>query len=171
MADVGVDFTATITDGLLTPAKVAAYLSVPDSTSLATLIAELDTWAGAIDACVDGALSDVRAAVIPLSPPAGLKGPTGATWLASRVEQTGILNFSATGSDRRYGQALPSVRNTAIVSGKLNLSDAQIAALITLLTNPANLYTNRALQQLEAALDAFISFRQRAYLAKTSFEI
>lgn len=169
MANVPLHFSAAVRDGLQTAAPLTSYLLVPDSTSLATLIGDLGTWATTIDACIDGAIVDLSARLTPALP-AGLKAATGATWLASRVEQTGVLNFSASGSDRRYGQALPSLSNAVIAGGKIDLSNTAIVALVSLLTNPANDFTNAQSQTLEAALDALISFRQRADLRKTSFE-
>ncbi|HLJ82332.1 MAG TPA: hypothetical protein VKT52_12645 [Ktedonobacterales bacterium] len=169
MANVPLHFSAAVRDGLLTAAPITSYLLVPDSTTLAALVGDLGTWASAVDACIDGAIIDVSARLTP-DLPAGLKAATGATWLASRVEQTGAINFSATGSDRRYAQPLVSLSNSVIAGGKIDLSNAAIVALVSLLTNPANDFTNQQSQALEAALDALISFRQRAGLPKTSFE-
>lgn len=170
MANVPLHFTASLRDGLDTLAKITSYLLVPDSSGIAQVMTDLATWAAAVDACIDGAIVEVAARFSP-SLPGGLKGATGATWQASRVEQTSTINFSGTGSDRRWGQALPSLRNTAIASGKINLSDTAIVALVTLLTDPANHFTNSENQALEAAVDAIISFRQRAQLPRTSFEV
>jgi hypothetical protein len=169
VANVPLRFTAVVRDGLLTAAPLTSYLLVPDSTSLATLVGDLGTWATDMDACIDGAIIDVSARLTPALP-AGLKAATGATWLASRVEQTGILNFSATGSDRRYGQALPSLSNAAIVAGKIDLTNASIVALVSLLTTGANDFTNQESQALGVAIDALISFRKRIDLRKSSFE-
>ncbi len=103
--------------------------------------------------------------------PGGLKAATGATWLASRIGQTGVLSFSATGTDRRYGQALPALANATIVGGQLDMTNAAIAALITLLLNPTGYFTNPQNQSLEAALDALLSFRQYALLARRSTRV
>jgi hypothetical protein len=98
------------------------------------------------------------------------KAPTGATFVASRVEQTGVLNFSNTATSRRYGQALPSIRSNLLTAGKIDLKDAALAALVALLTSGP--FTNAAQQVLAALVDAIIAFRKRRkQLQRTSFEL
>lgn len=159
MTDLPVQFSGTVVDGMLIPANVLSYLALPDTVTLAQLQSALGVWASAIDGTIDGAFSQVFATLAPTLP-GGLKGATGATWLASRVGQTGVLVFSATGSSRRFAEALPSLSSATISGGQLDITNAAIQALITLLLNPTGYFTNPQQQSLEAALDALISFRE-----------
>jgi hypothetical protein len=169
MANISCRFVAVARDGLLVSAPITSYLLVPDTTSVSSLVSSLSTWSTTVDACIDAAITDVSARLVPPLP-AGLKAPTGATWESSRVEQTGVINFSAAGSSHRYGQALPSISNGAISSGKINLTNTAIQSLIALCSNPANNFTNAESQALGGAIDALLSFRKRADLRKTSYE-
>lgn len=170
MATVEIRFQGVLIDGLQTPASVISYLAIPDSHGLAATVAGAQVWAQAIDGVVAGAFTDLSAQlIVPL--PGGIKAPTGATWAASRVEQTGVFTFSATGTDRRYGFTVPSISNAVLLAGKPDLANAAIIALIDLLLNPTDLFTNPQLQVLEAALDALLSFREYAQLRKRSLRV
>lgn len=169
MANVPLHFSATIRDGLGTEATTTAYLNPADTTTLAVLVGDLGTWLSDLDAVTDGLIRASRIEIVPALP-GGLKTSTGATFAASRVEQTGVLNFSATGTSRKEGMVIPAISNSAIVAGKVDLTNAAITALITLLTSGP--YTNPYNQALVALLDAILSFRKkRKQLQRSSFEV
>src|SRR5579872_817764 len=169
MANIPLHFSATIRDGLGTEATTQAYLNVPDSTALSALVGDLGTWLTDLDAVTDGLIRGTRIEITPALP-GGLKTSTGATFQASRVEQTAVLNFSATGTARKEGFSIPAVSNSAIVAGKVDLANTAIQALITLLSG--GLYTNPYNQALVALLDAILSFRKkRKQLQRSSFEV
>jgi hypothetical protein len=168
MANLQVQYRGEVQDGIGTHANVISYLLLPDTATLAQTASALGVWTRAVDGCVDGIFTSVGAVILPALP-AGLKAGTGATWLASRVQQTGIIDFSATGTSRRYGQALPSFSSAAIVGGQFDLSNAAVQALIALLLNPTGFFTNTQQQVLEAALDALLSFRKHSYLQQRSY--
>jgi hypothetical protein len=70
--------------------------------------------------------------------------------------------------------AIPSVKDSAISAGKLNLADASIAALVTLITTATGTqaFANTANQALTTFADALLSFRKRRkQLSKSSFEV
>jgi hypothetical protein len=167
MAKYTVQLRGMVLDGLLIPGTVTSYLYLDDTVTLAQAVAALGVWAAAVDGTIDGAFEQVLATITP-SLPGGLKAATGATWAASRMMQTGVIDFSATGTTRRYGQSLPSLASSAVVAGQLNMADANIAALIALLTNPTDLFVNPTNQALEAALDGSLSFRKYPLLGLTS---
>ena len=169
MADVPLNFSATVVDGLGTEASTLAYLNMADTTTLATLITDLAAWVAAVDATIDGAIISNHIRIVP--PVTGThKSPTGPTFVASRVEQTAVLNFSNATTSRKYGQVLPSVRSDLLTAGKIDLTDTAIAALIALLTSGA--FTNAASQALAALVDAIIAFRKRRkQLSRTSFKL
>jgi len=169
MANIPLNFSATVVDGLSTEASTLAYAEYADTTTLADVITDLNSWVADVDACIDGA---IKANHIRITPAVlgTHKSPTGATFVASRVEQTAVLNFANGTTSRKYGQALPSVRSDLLTAGKIDLTDAAISALITLLTSGA--FTNAAQQALTALVDAIIAFRKRRkQLSRTSFEI
>lgn len=167
MANIPVQFRGTLVDGMVLPGSVVSYLNLPDTATLAQLQSAAGVWAAALDPCMDVAFTALSAAIVP-SLPGGLKGATGATWLASRMAQTGTITFSATGTSRRYGQAIPGLANATISGGQLDMANAAIAALIALLLNPTGFFTNPQNESLVAALDALLSFRQYANLGERS---
>lgn len=167
MANLEVQYRGELVDGLDVHGNVVSYLSLPDTATLAQTSSALGVWAAAVDGCVDGAFTGVSATIVPPLP-GGLKAATGATWMASRIFQTGIIDFSATGTSRRYGQALPSFSSALVVGGQFNIAAAAVQALITLLLNPTGFFTNTQQQSLEAALDALLSFRKHPYLRQRS---
>lgn len=167
MADLEVQYRGQLVDGAMVNGIVVSYLALPDTATLAQTSSALGIWAAAVDGCIDGAFQGVSATIVPPLP-GGLKGATGATWMASRMGQTGIIDFSATGTSRRYGQALPSFSNAAIRNGQFDLTNAAVQALIALLLNPTGFFTNQEQQSLEAALDALLSFRKRFGVAESS---
>lgn len=159
MGNVGVNYSGALVDGLELPVKVTSPLSLPDTATLAQAISGLGVWAAAIDGVTDGAFTQVWATIQPTLP-GGLKAATGATWAASDITKTGIIDFSATGTSRRWGQAIPTLADAVIVGGKIDITNAAIVALVDLLLNPTGFFTNDDQQSLEAALDALISFRK-----------
>ncbi len=160
MANVSIVHSASIEDGLGRRKTTEAYGNIIDTTTLAALAAAQGTWLSDLDGIIDGAIVANRVTIKP-APPGGLKVvSTGATFLASRVSQTGVFRFSATGTSRRWGQAIPTLADAVIVNGKIDVTNAAIVALVDLLLNPTGFFTNADNQSLEAALDALISFRK-----------
>lgn len=159
MGNLAVQFSGTIIDGMVIPGNVVGYISLPDTSTLLNLQAALGVWAQAVDGCIDGAFTEVFATLTPTLP-GGLKAATGATWLASRIAQTGNIIFSASGTTRRYGQALPSAANATIANDQLDITNAAIQALITLMLNPTVPFSNVQSESLVAALDALLTFRE-----------
>lgn len=163
MTNLPLQFEGTIVDGQSIPGQVVAYVTLPEDSTLLNLQAAMGVWAQAVDACVDGAFTQVVASLVP-GLPGGLKGATGATWASSRIAQTGIITFSASGTTRRYGQALPSLSNSTIAMNTLDITNTAIQALIDLMVNPTVPFANSSNESLVAALDALLSFRQHSLL-------
>jgi len=170
MPNVPVEYNGLVLDGQQTTALVTSNLNLPDSSTLAQVVAAQGVWAQAVDGVLDAAFTGVYAVVNPPLP-GGLKAATGATWMASLVENTGIIDFSATGTSRRWGQALPGFKMALVVNGKVDVANAAIVALVDLLTNPTGIFTNADQQSLEAALDALLSFRKRAFSRQRSTKL
>lgn len=173
MANIPGHFSASVVDGLGTEASTVAYFNVPEAATLTQLTGALTTWVLDVDAAIDGAILRNHIQITP-AVTSGVKAPTGATFAASRVEQTGVLNFSNSVSPHRFGLAIPSISDSLITSGKIDLTAGAITTLISLLTAAVagGNYTNNAQQNLVALIDALLSFRKRRkQLSKSSFEV
>lgn len=168
MANVQLNFSATVIDGLGTEASTLAYAEYVDTTTLATLATDLAAWVALVDNCIDGAIKSNHIRITP--PVTGThKAPSGGTFVASRVEQTAVLNFSNATTSKKYGQVLPSVRSDLLTTGKIDLTDTALGLLITLLTSGP--FTNAAAQALVALIDAIVAFRKRRkQLQRTSLD-
>lgn len=91
----------------------------------------------------------------------------------SRVEQTGLFNFTNATTKYKFGVALPSIANDSIVSGKINLADTDVIALLDALIGSwtGGVFTNVGQYALTALADALLSFRKRGQsLRRTSME-
>lgn len=157
MANVGVVFSASIVDGLGRRKTTEAYGNLVDTTTLATLAAAQGTWLSDLDAITDGAIVDNRVLIRP-APPGGLKTVgTGATFMASRVAQTGVFRFSATGSSHSWSSDVPSLSNATIAGDSINPANAGVIAYVALLDGGA--YTNPENQTLLALEATKITYR------------
>jgi len=85
------------------------------------------------------------------------------------IEQTGLFNFNATGSARRWALAVPGLSNGVLIGDRIDLSNVEVAALITDFSGGE--FTNDHYQGLTTLADAFVSFRKdRKQLQRASFE-
>jgi hypothetical protein len=123
-----------------------------------------------VDGVTDGAFSQLQLTLTPPLP-TGLKPATGATWAASRMAQTGVFDFTVTGTSQIYGFAVPSLSDSVLLSNKIDNANAAIIALTDLLLNPTGFFTNAQLQSLEAVRDTLVAFRKRAMQPERSLEI
>ena len=162
-------FTATVQDGLGTKASAIVYTGTEDTALVSAFDTQFEAWIAALDAATDGIIVDSS---IVLKPEVtGLKSDfTTADFLESRVEQTAVLNMRNAANSRRFGVAIPAVIDAGVVHGKVDLTNAAIAAMITLLHGGA--YTNLFGQVLTALVDSILSFRERRrQLGRSSYEI
>jgi len=158
-----VRFSATILDQLNVQALSQAYALIDPTASFDTITAIWQSWLADLEACTDGQIIASAYHVYPALP-GGLKT---APVAGSRVEQVGILNFSATGTTHRWGHLIPALSNgsTVISGGKIVLTEGDPADVLEdLLTGGGSAslqWTNEQQQSLIALLDALIAFRQR----------
>ena len=159
----------TVVDGLGTKANTDFYIALDDSKTLAAMVTDAQALCVAVDATLDAKVTGCRITVD--YQPSGMKAnPTS----ASRVEQTGLINFSNDSTSRKQGVVLPGLKNAAIVGGKINLADTAVAALIAFIkaSGTSGTWANFAFQTLVDVLDAILSFRKhRKSLSRTSFEL
>jgi hypothetical protein len=160
----------TIQDELGTKASETFYALVDPASTVTQLAAEWQALASLIAAVSDGGIPRGSIALLevptaPITPAAG-----------SRVEQTGLFNFSNNVTPHRFGEAVPALKDSVIVGGKINLADTGVAALVAALATTFNgglgVFTTNNAQALVALVDAVLSFRKRRrQLSRSSFEL
>lgn len=170
---LAVRMEATIIDELGVQAETSVYALVDPSASFTTITALLNTWLADLDACTDGQIIGSELEVLPALP-GGLKTSPVAL---SRVEQTGILAFTATGDIHQWATAIPALSSdpTVIAGGKIVLTPgapAQVLAALLAGGGTASLaWTNAVNQALSAFTSALISFRKYNFqLARQTYE-
>lgn len=166
--------SATIKDSWGLEASTAGYATLPvDTSTVANLVTDWSAWVSALDAITDGYISRSDIVITPALP-GGIKSSANA---GSRVEQTGLLGFSATGTTKRYSFPVPALSNGAsVLSGDRLLLTAgfPVPSFDTILTSAgvALKWANEHNQEIVAFLDAIISFRKkRKQLQRSSYEI
>jgi len=166
-------FEATVLDELNVKATANAYVLVDPTASFSTIITQLNTWLSNLDACTDGEIIGVEMEVVPALP-GGLKPSPLA---GSRVEQTGLLTFNATGSTHLWSFPIPALSNgsTVLSGGKIVLTPGSPAnVLYTLLAGGGTAaleWTNNAQQAITAFASALLSFRDHTrQLSRITYE-
>jgi hypothetical protein len=160
----------SVTDELGTEASIAEYAMVDPAMTVGQLAA---AWAAqeVLLAAILGAGIQRGSANLLLLPAGGAVAPAA----GSRVEQTGVFNFGNGITAHRFGIALAGLAESAIVGGKIDLTeggpvDLWADSLVAAITG-GGVYTNTATQTLTALVDAFLSFRKRRRLDRTSREL
>src|ERR1035437_2714728 len=158
-----IQISARIRDAWGTVANTLIYGQMDSTEELTSVEALAQDVLGALDGCTDGVILDAR-----ITLPVVLTGVKTAATAGSRVEQTGLLGFSATGSPRRFTLAIPSVRNdvTVMNADRIILTiGAPINLLVTHLLNPAGNMTfdgtNEHNQILIDLHDASVGYRKK----------
>jgi len=167
--DTEVRFSATILDAMGVTATSVAYLQADSTGTGASLVGAAQTWATDLDAVTAGKITELRVTIL-AALPGGLKANPVA---GSEVEKTGVLNFTADESPHRFGFIIPAIKAGAIAAGRIDLSNADVRALVNLLTAATGTtqYANAANQIITGFADALLSFRKhRKQLARKSFE-
>jgi hypothetical protein len=169
---LAIRFQAKLRDALNVEGLATAYAQIDPTTTFSDIIGQFASWLADLDALTDGQITGTWISALPALPD-GLKTAPVDT---SRVEQVGILNFTATGTSRRWGEAIPalSVGSTVQVGGKIVLAGGNPAAILAgLMTTPTSTlaYSNEGGQLLASLRDALISFRSyRGQLASATYE-
>ncbi len=115
MANVSTHYSATVLDSFGVKRSTDVYLNIVDTTTLAALAAGAGTWLTDLDAITDGEIVGAQIIIKPALP-GGLKtGPATGSYNA----KTGQVTFSATGTTKLWGQAVPALAASAISSGKV----------------------------------------------------
>ena len=164
MATVQMVFSAHVVDDNGRSRSTQAYYSRADTATLADIINALEGFGSGVQNISDGLVDRLSASIIDTA-----WVPTAVNSGGAPIEQTGVLNFNATGSPRRWGLAIPAYSNQRLTGDRIDLGDADVALTIAVLTSGN--YTNDHYQTLTTFADALVSFRRdRKQLQRASFE-
>lgn len=158
MALAQVRFSHRIRDEEGIEASYTSYGTVDDASTVAAVLTDMDDLGQALDLVTGGVITNAEVHFQALC--TGCKGaPVAGDW----VEKTANFNFGNVANPKRFGEALPALRQSKIVGGVINLADADVAALISIYATgtAVTTYTTAVWQALTALRDAFISFRKR----------
>jgi hypothetical protein len=173
-----VRFAALVVDQLGVEAVASTYAMVDPTAAITEIDAFWEDWVVALDACLDGQITESRWEVLPALP-GGIKNSPVAL---SRCTQTGVLVFLAGEDVNPWGVDLPALSNSGTVitfaSGrpKINLTPGDpVPLLITLLTTTGSSVLEFANDSQWLPLvfqDSLISFRQRGeQTARRTYQI
>jgi hypothetical protein len=168
--DTYVLFSYTIQDrfGTKTTTQVPGYVEASTMT-VAGLKTEWTTVGTDIDAISDAMLIGGRVNVV-FPADGAWKDTPGAD---SFDERTGVFNFFNDATKYKFGIKIPSISNAVLANGKIDLSNADVAALIAALVTvfTHGEFVNPGLHTLVALADAFLAARKyRKQLDRSSFE-
>ena len=133
-----VNFSARLLDGDNVSSTALAYVSQSGAETLSELITALNTWLADLDTITDAVITETRLLIVP-GTPGGLKTQTTATttWDASSVQKTGQFLFSNVNSVGNWGFSVPAIAQSLISGGKIDNSNANVAAILNLMaTSP-----------------------------------
>ena len=150
-----------ITDVAQVQAIATAYAMIDPTASFDDITAFLNSWLLALEACTDGQIISADLTALPALPD-GLKS---APVSGSQVEQTGVINFLATGSTHRFAALVPALSNsgTVISGGKIVLTGgAPVPSLVGVLLGGSGplLWSNTNSQPLASLKDTLLTFRE-----------
>jgi hypothetical protein len=164
---------ATILDDLNCKATSSAYALVDPTASFADVLSVQNTWLADLDACTDGQIISTELEVVPALPD-GLKS---APVAGSRIEQSGVLDFNATGDGHLWGFLVPAISNsdTVLLAGRpVITTGAPLNTLFSLLAGGGTTtlaWTNATSQILAGFAHCFLGIRTYPrQLARATFE-
>jgi hypothetical protein len=169
MANINSLVSLHIVDELGVKSTMPIWLVGADTQTLAQLVTAAQNIATDTDAIIGGQVFKITGAVsVPL--PSGIKSTPAAN---SRVEQTGLFNFSQSGSPYKYGVDVPSIKDSVLAGGRINLADTAVTTWVGLLTAAIGAFTpeSTALRAIVGLVDALLTFRKhRKQLDRVSYE-
>lgn len=161
--------SATLVDSWGIEASAPAYGLADGAQTLASVVAAANEYFAALDGASDAMIRRTRIEIVPALP-TGVKTAAAA---GAKVEQTGLFNFDAAGTSKRYALAVPAISDGEMVGDRLTLGAGGIAVLIAVLTTvyTALVWCNDHSQEITKFVDALVSFRKkRKQLQRSSFE-
>ncbi len=149
----------SLVDELGIDATCQLFTFIDPASTVTQLLTEYAATSLLLDAITGAKIKDGRF-VLNFAPDGGVKGSPAA---GSRVEQTGVFDFSNVSNSRIWGNAIPALANSKIVSGRINDADSDVIAWVANLLASFSVghYTNPQDIHLSGVVDTFISFRKR----------
>jgi len=162
VATIQMVFSAHVVDDSGRSRSCHAYVARSDTTTLASLIASLESFGDNIANLSDGRVDRITLHVVDTAWTPEKLNTGGAP-----IEQTGLINFSATGTSKRWALAIPAFTNIRLIGNRPDPTYIEfIAAALT-----SGNYTNDHGQPLDTWLDAFLSIRKdRKQLQRSSLQ-
>ena len=162
MATIQMVFSAHVVDDNGRSRSCHAYQARADTTTLATLLASLESFGDNIANLSDGRVDRLSVHIADTNWTPEKLNSGGAP-----IEQTGLINFSATGTSKRWALAIPAFTNARLIGDRIDPTYVEfIAAALT-----SGNYTNDHGQLLSAWEDALLSIRRdRKQLQRASLQ-
>lgn len=158
----------TIQDAEGVETSHSIYVNGPSSGLLSDLQAYAAAYATVLDGVTDGVI--VRGRIdVPMSGLSGLKTTAG----PNDVEKTGLFNFGNSSTRYKIPVDVPAIAQAVITAGRIDLSNANVAAWITFLETASSTISavSKFLAVLQNVVDALLTFRKhRKQLIRRSFE-
>jgi hypothetical protein len=174
MADLFSQVNLTVVDNVGTKADMTTYWVIPDGTTIAANELFYGTVIKNIDDITDGQIIRARLSV-DLMPAALTAGIKTAPAVPSRVEETGLFNFSQDTSPYKAPIDVPAIAQAVLTSGgRIDLTNTDVTDFINDMTSagPASQQpVSKYEYDLQALLDAVQTFRKhRRQLIRATFE-
>ncbi len=166
---VPAQFSYTVEDELGVSATFLANAMVDPTATVTELDGIWQTLGGLLDAIIGGVIRGGHYRVMHDSVTGAKSDPAA----GSRVEQSGVFNFSVDGTAYKTALMVPSIKDGVIAADRITL-DGGVAAFLAAVvgaTVGVLTWTSENRQELIALVDAFLSFRKhRRALSRVSFE-
>lgn len=138
--------------------SMPVYVAVDDTKTVAQVLTDANLIGQQIDPISDSQILDFAVSLSGNSVSGGKSSPAA----TAENERTGLFNFDQATSPYKFGVDVPSIADSKITNGKINLTDSDILAFVSALTAAGTALTpeSTSLYTLVALLDALISFRK-----------
>lgn len=147
------------------------YIEADPTKTLAQLTTDITSLCTAIDAASD---SEIQGVTLKLSVPVNRTGWKVAPAATAENERTGLFNFSQAVGPYKFGVDIPSIADSLISAGKIDLTLSAITGLVAALNVPYTGFqvVSTAIQALTVLTDALLTFRKhRKAENRRSFEV
>lgn len=142
-------------DGLGVPVAHDIFLDLDTTATLSTNMGVVDDYLAVLAPLILG--KGVEAVLSILMPPTGLPSTAG-----GEAEKTGLFNFEQDGSPYKYGIDVPTLNDTLIVNGKIDLTNTDYLAwkAFLLAAHSGVVPVSKYDLSLLSVIDALITFRK-----------
>jgi len=160
-----------LTDKLGVTTSMPVYIEVDGTKTINAIVADATSLVTAVDSASDSLVGNVTLKLLLPVTRTGWKTVPNAT---AENERTGLFNFTQAVGPYKFGVDLPSIKDSLIANGKIDLTASAITTLINNLTVPFTTFevVSTAIQAITALTDALITFRKhRKAESRRSIEV